>query len=396
MHFDLPTLLAANSFVTAMSGAILVLVWLQNRDAPAALWWGLANFSVAVAAGVYAFKGGLPDLGSRIAVATCVTVAGGFYWAAARSCHKARPDAWGMLAGPAFWLASLALPVFRTSPELQMSLATGIGSLYSVAAAFEVWRGRSERLNARWPLFAILAFDALVNAAGAIEAFLSELTPLALPPFSTWYGLIYFDTFLLTVGGAIFVVLLTRERAEHVQRAAARLDMLSGVANRRAFMDHAEASLADCLRKDAPLSLIFFDLDHFKSINDRHGHAAGDRVIQAFGTTARRFLRTEDTIGRIGGEEFAVVLPGLGPGTAFVIADRIRIAFAEDCGTMDDKPVDATASAGIATAVPSSTLDTLIQAGDEALYRAKALGRNRVERAAPGGPQKPSSIIRLA
>jgi len=396
MNFDLPTLLAANSFVTAMSGMILVLIFLQNRDAPGVLWWGLANLLVAVATGIYATEAGLANLALRATVATVVSGAGAFYWTAARSCHKAPPHIPGILAGPVLWAAALALPVFRGSPELQMSLATGIGSLYSAAAAFEIWLGRAERLSARWPLFAILVFDFLVNAAGTVEAFLNELTPLTLPPLSTWYGLIYFDTFLLTVGGAIFVVLLARERAEQVQRTAARLDVLTGVANRRAFMDFAEASLAECLRRDLPLSLIFFDLDHFKAINDAHGHATGDRVIHAFAETARRILRTEDTIGRIGGEEFAVILPGLGPGTAYVIADRIRLAFAESCRTIDGKAIDATVSGGIATAGPTSTLDTLIQAGDEALYRAKALGRNRVERAAGGPLSKSPNVIRLA
>jgi len=91
-----------------------------------------------------------------------------------------------------------------------------------------------------------------------------------------------------------------------------------------------------------------------------------------------------------------VILPGLGPGTAYVIADRIRLAFAESCRTIDGKAIDATVSGGIATAGPTSTLDTLIQAGDEALYRAKALGRNRVERAAGGPLSKSPNVIRLA
>ena len=398
MHFDLPTLLAADSFVTAMSGAILILIALQSRDARGILWWGLGNMCVAAGTGIFAIKGGLPDLGWRIAVATFINLAGGCYWTAARSCRRRDVPNWlGILAGPVLWLSGLAIPVVQRSPELQMSLATGIGALYTAAAAFEMWRGRSERLTARWPLFAILLFDVAVSAAGAIESFLEELTPLTLPPMSAWYGLVYFDTFLLAVGGAIFIVLLARERAEQIQRTAAHLDVLTGIANRRAFMDHAEASLGECLHTDTPLSLIFFDLDHFKAINDIHGHATGDRVIAAFAAVARGFLRSEDTIGRIGGEEFAVVLPGLGPGTAFVIADRIRLAFADQCRTLDDVALGATVSGGIATAGPSSTLQNLIQAGDEALYRAKAAGRNRVERASPTGLlSKPATVIRVA
>lgn len=396
MTFDLPTLLFANSFVTAMAGAILVVVYLQMRDAPGVLFWGLGNLLAAIAAGVYAIEAGLPGIGFRTLVAICVMGGGGFYWSAARASRHARPDVPGMLLGPVLWLAALAIPEYRASPPLQMAAATGMGAIYSALAALEIWRGRAEKLKARWPLFGILAIDFVVNIVGSGEALLDELTPLTLPPLDRWFGLVYFDTFLLTVGGAIFTVLLARERAELVQRTAARLDVLTGVANRRAFMDHAETALAECLRRDAPLSLIFFDLDHFKAINDLHGHATGDRVIQAFARTAKRILRSEDTIGRIGGEEFAVVLPDIGPGTAFVIADRIRIAFAEDCRDVAGRTVNATVSGGIATAGPSATLDSIIQAGDEALYRAKSLGRNRVERAAGGRFSKPASVIRLA
>jgi diguanylate cyclase (GGDEF)-like protein len=177
------------------------------------------------------------------------------------------------------------------------------------------------------------------------------------------------------------MVLLERERAELMHKTAAQVDALTGVANRRAFTEHALQSLADCQREDAPLSLVFFDLDHFKSINDSNGHAVGDHVLRRFADVAGRHLRRDDVIGRIGGEEFAIILPDISPGAAYVIADRIRVAFSESCRNLDALSLNVTVSAGVASAHAWSTFDSMMQAGDEALYRAKTRGRNRVEHA---------------
>src|SRR5262249_50423674 len=150
----------------------------------------------------------------------------------------------------------------------------------------------------------------------------------------------------------------------------AEVDALTGVANRRAFTELAIEQLSRSQREDAPLSLIFFDLDHFKSINDTNGHLVGDCVLRRFTEVARSHFRSEDVIGRIGGEEFAVLLPRVSPGAAYVLADRIRVAFNESCRSLDTPLVNVTVSAGIAAAHSWSTFDSIMQAGDEALYRA--------------------------
>jgi diguanylate cyclase (GGDEF)-like protein len=122
------------------------------------------------------------------------------------------------------------------------------------------------------------------------------------------------------------------------------------------------------------------DLDNFKSINDRFGHAFGDRVLQVFAQTASLNIRPSDFIGRLGGEEFAAVLYNVGRERALVVAERMRAAFAEATAIIDGRPVAATASIGLVTSerMPLDLSDLLVQA-DQALYRAKERGRNRVE-----------------
>jgi diguanylate cyclase (GGDEF)-like protein len=183
------------------------------------------------------------------------------------------------------------------------------------------------------------------------------------------------------VGGAFFVLALGADRTESRLRQMAYVDTLTGVATRRAFMMQAAKSLETAQRQGKPVSLIEFDLDHFKNLNDTCGHAAGDRALQQFGQIAQQMLREGDFVGRIGGEEFVVALPGGTAAVAYVIAERIRAAFAHAVNTSDGEPVGATVSAGIAEALPGEQLDQVLRAADEALYLAKARGRNRVERA---------------
>jgi len=128
-------------------------------------------------------------------------------------------------------------------------------------------------------------------------------------------------------------------------------------------------------------SLAIFDLDRFKSINDGFGHAAGDAVLRRFGQTVQAILRADDALGRIGGEEFALLLPKMDIGDAMAIAERVRATFESDGKILDGVAIGATVSAGVATARRDSTVQSLLIAADAGLYEAKAKGRNRVERA---------------
>lgn len=153
-------------------------------------------------------------------------------------------------------------------------------------------------------------------------------------------------------------------------------DPLTGLANRRKVMGTLDAQLADTART-APIAIAIFDLDHFKSINDQHGHLMGDRVLQAVSAKVLEKLRPSDLLGRIGGEEFLAILPAATAEAAMVIAERIRAGV--EClhiGSPDGNRVRPTVSVGVAVARRGDTMQTLYHRADLALYEAKRAGRN--------------------
>jgi diguanylate cyclase (GGDEF)-like protein/hemerythrin-like metal-binding protein/PAS domain S-box-containing protein len=172
-----------------------------------------------------------------------------------------------------------------------------------------------------------------------------------------------------------------RMRLEQELREQARTDYLTGMANRRQFMERAEGELARAGRYDRPVSLLLMDIDHFKRVNDTHGHQVGDTALKAISDRCRQALRKADFIGRIGGEEFAILLPETPGDGARAIADRLRQAIAEFAiATPKGDGFFLTLSIGCATrsAGQPLDLDTLFKQADDALYEAKAAGRNRV------------------
>jgi diguanylate cyclase (GGDEF)-like protein/PAS domain S-box-containing protein len=169
-----------------------------------------------------------------------------------------------------------------------------------------------------------------------------------------------------------------RQDLESELRRIADVDVLTGVASRRAFMAAAERILerADQL---TPLCVIALDIDHFKQINDRYGHNAGDKVLSAIGGELRHECRTDDVVGRLGGEEFAILLPNTSLDSATTIAERHRGRIAATAIPLTETTrISASASFGVASYVPGDSCETLLARADACLYRAKKAGRDRV------------------
>ena len=179
-----------------------------------------------------------------------------------------------------------------------------------------------------------------------------------------------------------------KRAATEKRRQAAFCDHLTSLANRRAFFEAAELELERAAHTPRPLALIVFDADHFKGINDRYGHPAGDRVLCDLANALRDTFRAVDTVARLGGEEFAVLLPSTGIEQAVLVADRLRAQVATRLVAADGAEIAYTVSAGIAVldrgVADAGGIDALIKRADEALYLAKAQGRNRV---APWTPE---------
>jgi diguanylate cyclase (GGDEF)-like protein/PAS domain S-box-containing protein len=174
-----------------------------------------------------------------------------------------------------------------------------------------------------------------------------------------------------------------KRAATEKRRQAAFCDHLTSLANRRAFFEAAEIELDRAAHTPRQLALIVFDADHFKHINDRYGHPAGDRVLCDLANMLRDTFRAVDTVARLGGEEFAVLLPSTGIEQALLVADRLRSQVATRLVAADGHEIAYTVSAGVAILDgkdqdKTGGIDALIKRADAALYHAKAQGRNRV------------------
>ena len=159
---------------------------------------------------------------------------------------------------------------------------------------------------------------------------------------------------IYVVGTAFVVVVMAKERVALVHKTAAMTDLLTGLFNRRAFLEAANQLIELRGRKSLPVSVLLFDLDKFKSINDRFGHAVGDDALKVFASTAAANVRSTDIIGRLGGEEFAAILPG-SAADAGVVAERLRAAFQEAGVVISGHAIGATVSIGVATRDPAGS-----------------------------------------
>jgi len=225
------------------------------------------------------------------------------------------------------------------------------------------------------------ALALLARAAGALAD--PQATAAHASIFLTMPLLAGYATVL---GASVAFLLMQTERADFTAKLLASTDPLTGAYNRRTFLELMEKELSRARRFDTPLSLVMLDLDHFKRVNDTHGHLVGDRVLQRFADLVRAELRKEDVLFRYGGEEFCVLVPDVaGPG-AVTLADRIRTSVERQPLLIDGKEIPVTTSAGVAARIEEGPedVDRLVNRADEALYIAKRRGRNRVASVALG------------
>jgi diguanylate cyclase (GGDEF)-like protein len=379
---DLPTLCAVTVFVAATGGLLLLLSWLQNRAAPALAFWGFGYLIGAAGAGLLAARGSTRESVALVGGSALACLAYGMMWAGAR-CFEGRNvrPSW-IAAGAGLWVVACFVGHIHEWVEARVMLVSTILAGYSLLAALELWHARDRELVSRWPTFALLLAHA---------GFLLGRIPLAgMLPFplgdsqapTIVAAIMAFEVLFAAFAIAFLRLAMAKERAELEQRRAARLDPLTGVANRRAFFDLGGPLLARAVRERRSAALLLLDLDRFKQLNDTAGHQAGDHVLKAFSDLTAASLREGDLFARIGGEEFACLIADMSMPQVLQVAERIRQKF-ETLG-FAWPPTCATVSIGVAMASEADReLPALFASADRALYRAKARGRNRVEPARP-------------
>ena len=301
------------------------------------------------------------------------------------------------LVGVAVWMLICRLPPLSTMLELHALVGAGIVAAYTWLAAYEFWRGRDEALVSRWPaIFMLLAHGALFLLRTPLGAALRAPPDHALA-MSGWLQLLSMEALLFTISIAFILLAMAKERTEYRHRAAARTDPLTGVANRRGFLEQAAAATHAAVNLK-PTAVLLFDLDQFKSINDQHGHAVGDKALQIFADTAAENIGKAGLLGRWGGDEFIAVLYDTARDRAAILAERIQTAFAKAAADIDGRPAQATVSTGMVfSAQGSFELPALLVQADRALYRAKSDGRNRLAVATadfspPTGAARPDTV----
>ncbi len=380
MKLDVNTLFMVTIYVEVILGLLLLFAWAQNTAIHGVCWWGFAHLIRAASVVLFGTYGSAPDLISIDIANVLLFTSFAVTWTGARVFDGRPVEPVYLVTGAVLWLLLCRLPVLTEAIQTRALIASSIVTAYTWLTAYEFWRGRNEQLVSRWPaIFLLFAHGAL---------FLLR-TPLALLlPWapdnnlfgSVWLTVLSFEALLFTISIAFILLAMAKERTELRHRTAALVDPLTGIANRRSFLQDAMQLAKRHSGKPLPTAVLLIDLDHFKSINDRFGHALGDRVLEIFSDAARKSVRSTDLLGRLGGEEFAAVLHDTSRDKAMAVAERIRESFAHAAQDVDGRPVGATLSIGLAYC-EEAALDVpeLLAQSDQALYFAKERGRNRVE-----------------
>jgi diguanylate cyclase (GGDEF)-like protein len=379
MPLDVKTLFLLTVDVEAMLGLLLLFAWVQNTSITALAWWGCAHLLRTLSIALYGMFGSVPELVSLDLSNALLFTSYAVAWNGARVFDGRRPRPGWLITGATVWVLACQLPQFAQATEIRGLLSSAIVAAFLWLTALEFWHGRAERLLSRWPAIFILF------GHGTIFLLRSPLSTMLPGPesdpalASAWMTVISTEEVLATISIAFILLAMAKERIELHHKTAAMVDSLTGLANRRAFLDSAAQLTQTQTARDVPVAVFMIDLDRFKSVNDRFGHSIGDEVLRIFAESAQANLRPSDIVARLGGEEFAVLLADACRDNAFKVAERIRSTFAAMAAIVGGHAVNATASIGVAIIQdPQQDVAALLSQADQALYRAKARGRNRV------------------
>lgn len=378
LRLDVPTLLIVLAGLCLMLGGGLVV---RRRRPANSAYVGVLGGALLLAAPTFAFaafRGQIPDWLSIYVANGLLLTALGVCWNGFRIFNQRRPSGLAVIVPPLLWTLASLHPEFYSSFPLRVAAVWSAIALVALGLSYEVWIRGADRVPARRAV-GLICLTASAISAGEVVYALQHRGDSSVEITDGWIALPVLLSIFALFGTTVLLLGMTQQRVVGILRRQASLDALTGLLNRGAFVAAASAQIEATARAGTEIGLLLFDLDRFKDINDSHGHAAGDAVLVAFANLLRQTLRETDAIGRIGGEEFAALLPGVDSRLGGLAAEAIRNDLArlpiEHAGIR----IAATVSVGVAIAPAGDTdLTKLMARSDRALYTAKRNGRNRV------------------
>ena len=394
MAAHVPTMLAmiiASSLMMAASMAVVG--WGRRRDGLGR--WAAALLVNAIGHLLIMLRGLIPDVLS-IVVGNLMLSSVFVGMIAAVYQFQGRPVRWALLLAPPL-LVLVFVSVFIDNFPARVSfvgLVIGLQAVWALLAALSHRHATVGR--GQWLLVAGLLLEAVVLGVRALVAISTHSEATNILQSSALQTLTFLATFSVVLVSSVGFVFMSRDRADENNRVLAALDPLTGVANRRSLIAALDRDVARAQRMREPMALMMVDIDHFKDVNDRYGHPAGDRVLCSVVNVLLLRVRAQDLVGRYGGEEFMVLLPGTGLTGAEQLARELCKAVEESRCPADGVPgpgIAVTVSIGVfgGRLESGDSWDMLIAAADRALYQAKNNGRNRVEVAT--GLRRPSAQL---
>ena len=370
------------ALLTLLIDLLLLLVWRSLPDSlrPSLRWWLMGVILHPLGFLMLAMRGILDDALS-VVVANTILALGLSFTAIALRLFSGVPERRLRLFVTTALVAAVAIWFTYVEPSLhwRVVLIPGLLAVLAGSNARAIFRVGGPGSAIPTVTAAVFAIGTVLLVGRSLNELLAPLPAGALFDTSVanfaCFGLLGLLPVLTTVG----FLLMCTERSQLELERAARLDYLTGICNRRAMQDLAQRAIASSRRHGTPLALMIIDVDHFKRINDQLGHQGGDRALVEAVSRIRDSLRSEDLVGRLGGEEFVVLMPNTDAQSALAAGERIRTAFTVQAMNIDGQALPVTVSVGVAVMqAEDQQFSQLLRRADHAMYAAKAAGRNRV------------------